>query len=192
VLLAYGCIESIPLIEEPEEETPQVVCKNVTEKVPAEFEECQDVAYTEQVCDRRELNYTISLAPIVHFCQIDGDCGGQPLSTCTGCVKAMTRCTMTIHNTEEKKSGSWSVGANFTVTGSVFSREPVTKTIEPGEGAAFDFQHFYSPGTPINSASCELFIKDKALIDECHEETRSKVECSNVTKMVSIQKEVCE
>ena len=193
ILLVFGCVGSPvgapPAQEETEDEK---TCRTVTEMVPRMVEECGEVSYTEEDCGKRELEYNTSMNPISHLCWIDGDCGGKPLSTCVDCTKAATRCTMLITNQDEKKSGTWSVGANFSLGNSLFARDPVTKTIEPGETEEFDFQHFYDPGKPINSATCELFIIDAAEVDDCVQITRTRQECSNVTKNVEVEKQVCE
>ncbi len=193
MIMAVGCVSPPPIpvpgIEEPEEEK---VCRTVFEEVPGQVEECEEIQYTEEECGRRELEYLSSEAPIVHLCMLDGECGGKSLAGCTSCQKAMTRCTMIIHNLDLDKAGAWSVGANFTLGTSVFSRDPVTKTIGPNETEAFDFQHFYTPGLPMNSATCELFIKETAVVEDCQDITRTRMECANVTKLVIVEKEVCE
>ena len=193
MLLAFGCIE-IPVSQGPgpEEQAPEKVCRTVHEEVPTEMEECGEVSYTEEVCEKRTLNYSINKPPIIHLCQIDGDCGGKPLSECRTCAKAMTRCSIELTNEEENKAGTWSVSANFYVDDAIFKRDPVTKTVEPGETVQFDFQHFYVPGDPIDSATCQLDVVKEAVIDDCYDVTRTRTECSNVTKITIVQKEVCE
>jgi hypothetical protein len=168
ILLVFGCV-STPIGAPPEQESTEETektCRTVTENVPKLVEECGEVAYTEEDCGKRELEYNTSMNPISHLCWIDGECGGKALSTCTDCLKAATRCTLLITNNDEKKSGTWVVGANFSLGNSLFARDPVTKTIEPGETAEFDFQHFYDPGKPINSATCDVFIVDKSFIEQ--------------------------
>ncbi len=196
ILLVFGCVGSpieLPIPqEEPTPQEPAQVCRTVTDLVPQVTEECGEVAYTEEDCGKRMLEYNTSMNPITHLCWIDGDCGGKPLSTCVSCLKAVTRCTLLLTNNDEKKSGTWTVGANFTKGTSLFSRDPITKTIGPGETGVFDFQHFYDPGKPINSANCALFVKKKAEVDDCVQITRSRQECSNVTKNVEVQRQVCD
>ncbi len=193
MIMAIGCVSPPPLpvpgFEEPEEE---IECRTVFEEVPGLVEECEEVQYTEEVCGRRALEYISTEAPIVHLCMLDGECGGKSLAGCKYCQKAMTRCTMIIHNLDPKKSGAWTVGANFSLDGAVFSRDPVMKTIDPNETESFDFQHFYTPGVPINSATCKLFVIEEAVVDDCQDITRAREECANVTKLVIVEKEVCE
>jgi hypothetical protein len=197
ILLVFGCtgspVELPSLPSEPQDtQQSEEVCRTVTEMVPAQVEECGEVAYTEEECGKRTLNFTSEVAPTTHLCMIDGDCGGKPISECTACAKAATRCTMTITNDDEKKSGVWSVASNFTLGNSVFVRDPVTKTIDPGESEEFDFQHFYVPGFPINTATCQVFLMEEAEVDDCIQVTHTREECYNVTKQVSVDREVCE
>lgn len=197
VLLVFGCVgtpEELPGVDDSDggpQETGQT-CRTVIDLVPQTVEECGEVSYTEEDCGKRELEYNSSMNPVTHLCWIDGDCGGKPLSTCTSCLKAATRCTMLITNLDGKKTGTWTVKANFSVRNSLFSRDPVTKTIGPGETGVFDFQHFYDPGKPINSATCSLFITESAEVDDCVQITRSRYECENVTKDVEVERQVCE
>ena len=198
ILLVFGCVgptSDLPIVDDngggTQQETGQN-CRTVVDTVPEIVEDCGEVSYTEEDCGTRALEYNTSMNPITHLCWIDGDCGGKPLSTCTSCLKAATRCTMKITNLDEKKSGTWTVKANFTARNSLFSRDPVTKTIGPGETGVFDFQHFYDPGKPINSATCKLFITKAAEVDDCVQITRTRQECFNVTQNVEVEREVCE
>ncbi len=190
--LAFGCLGSdsgIPIIEPPQQEP---VCHTVTEMVPVVIEECGEVAYTEEVCERRELEYNTSMASISHICSLsDEGCGGTNLSNCSSCSKAVTRCTLEITNLDKRKSGEWTVGATFVSGKATFSREPITKTIDPEESQFFDFQQFYDPGAPINSATCKLVVTDVPVVEDCQDVTKTRNDCSNVTKMVEVSKEVC-
>jgi hypothetical protein len=195
ILLIYGCVGSPIELPEPQEQTPvqpSQVCRTVIDLVPQTVEECGDVSYTEEDCGKRALEYNTSMNPVTHLCWIDGECVGKPLSTCVSCLKAATRCTLLLTNNDPKKSGTWSVGANFTIGNSLFSRDPVTKTIGPGETGVFDFQHFYDPGKPINSANCVLFVTKAAEVDDCVQVTRTRQECTNITTNVEVERQVCE
>ena len=194
MLLVFGCAGApiLPLEEEAEEGTKEKECRTVQEEVPTEVEECGEIAYTEEVCDKRILEYTTKKPPIAHFCMLDGVCGGKALSTCTACAKAMTRCGLNITNEDTNKDGTWKVGATFYVDGAKFKRDPITKTIGPGETVNFDFQHFYVPGKPIDSATCDIYVIEEAIIDDCQDVTRTRMECINVTKTVTVDREVCE
>jgi len=98
---------------------------------------------------------------------------------------------MVITNNDDR-SGTWTVGANYSLGDSGFIKDPITHTIGPNESATFDFHQIYVPGYPVNSASCELYIMDEPIIDDCHEETRIKRDCTNVTTFVTVEREVCE
>lgn len=191
-LFIAGCIEA-PVLPEPLKPAtkPSVTCRNVTEQVPITKEECSDVSYTEQVCVKRKLNYTKSLSVPSHLCIGDGKCVGEPLSECTFCTKAMTRCIMTITNKDPKRTGTWTVKANYTLGNSGFEKEGITKIIGPNESATFDFHQIYIPGYPTFSATCILFVADEPVIDECHEETSLKKVCKNVTSYTTREKQVC-
>lgn len=189
--MIFGCVSETPAQPQGTSQVQQN-CRIVQETVPVVVEECGDISYTEQVCERRNLLFeTVETAPI-HICALSSEiCGGAPLSSCASCRNAMTRCSMYIKNTNSK-TGQWTVGANFSIRNAVFAREPVTKTIAPNETILFDFQQFYDPGEPINSASCKIFIISPAILDDCREITRTKLDCVNVTKMATVEKEVCD
>ena len=189
-LLVAGCLvpPDMPFVpKEPEKE-----CRTVTEEVPVVEEECGDVSYTEQVCELRDLRYTATELPVTHLCISDGVCNGQPLGDCQGCSQAMSRCVLQIKNEETQKSGSWTVGANYSLGNSGFIKDPITATIGPGEVYSFDFNQIYNPGQPINSASCVLFVISDPILEECHEVTRTRQECNDVTNVRIIEREVCE
>lgn len=192
-LLAFGCVgveQMVPTITE--EPIKKQDCKTIFEMEPVTTEECGDVSYTEEVCERRELEYNISLLPISHICSLsDNGCSGKVLATCASCTKAVTRCEMTITNLDPKKSGDWTVGATFISGKATFSREPLTKNIDPLESEKFDFQQFYDPGTPINSAECKLFVSDIPIVDDCKGVTKTRRDCTNVTTMIQVSKEIC-
>ncbi len=189
VLLVAGCVS--PLGVPSPEQQPGKVCRNVTVQKPVVREECSQVQSTQEVCGLKKLAYAVSERPKADLCIIDGNCVGQPLSECPACTIAMTRCTLTITNGDAQKSGTWRVGANFTLTNAGFDKEPITRTIKPNESGVFDFQQIYGPGDPINSATCNIFIMDEAVVEDCHQETRPGTECRNVTTMTPVTTQVC-
>ncbi len=194
ILIIAGCVSTpseggqTPPPSQPGGKT----CRTVTEEVPVVKEECGPVSYTEQVCGIRKLNYSFKLLPKVDLCIGDGSCTGNPLGDCQACSKAMTRCIMEITNLEPQKTGLWSVGANYTLGSAGFLKDPIIHTIGPNQTAQFDFNQIYTPGQPINSASCSLFVLSEPTIEDCHEETRSRQDCRNVTRTTQVQREVCE
>lgn len=192
VMFLFGCAAPIELPFEPPPLEPEKECRMVTEERPFAGEECTNISYTEQVCEKRKLDYISAEPPVVHLCIADGPCVGSPLSECPACAKAMTRCMMVITNNDEDKSGTWRVGAEYTLGDAGFVKDPITQTIGPKESATFDFHQIYVPGQPVHSASCELYVIDEPILDDCHQETRLKRECANVTKYILVEKEVCE
>ncbi len=191
-IFLVGCAGPIELPPEQPPGEEERRCTTVTEQVPFIEEECANVSYTEQVCERKKLQYTSTSLPRVDLCISEGPCSGKPLSECPGCLNAMTRCQLVLTNNDESKSGSWTVGADFTIGNFGFVKDPITHTIGPKESATFDFHQIYNPGYPINSALCELYVLKEPVVDVCHEETRTRHECTNVTKYTTVEKEVCE
>lgn len=167
-------------------------CRTVTEVRPVLQEECGNFSYTEPVCGVRKLNYSLTWHPGVDLCISDGVCVGQPLGDCQACTKAMSRCILEITNNELQKSGTWTVGANYTLGKAAFLKDPISMEIGPGESAKFDFNQIYNPGSPISSAVCALFVASEPTVDDCHEETRVRSECKNVTTNTTVEREVCQ
>ncbi|MDD5339848.1 MAG: hypothetical protein PHV13_01220 [Candidatus ainarchaeum sp.] len=189
MLLFAGCtMPAVPLITNNQ---TQQTCHMVTEQKPVTTEQCGEVSTTEQVCGIRKLPYDATVLPRIDLCILDGMCVGKPLSDCPACSNAMTRCTLIIENEDPQKSGTWTVGANYTLRNSGFNKDPITATIKPNETFAFDFQQMYVPGDPVTSAICNIYILSEATVDDCHDETRTKSECRNVTTMSTVQRQVC-
>jgi len=195
ILLLAGCVsppQEVTPEPQPEPPTHEETCRMVDEYVPVVTEQCGPVEYTEEVCGQRTLKFTATELPKVNLCVADGPCVGYELSTCKTCSKAMTRCTMVIENEDATASGTWTVAANFTLGDSGFNREPITQTIGPGQTATFDFQQIYVLSYPITSAGCDLAASDAPIIEDCHQETRTRTVCENVTTQKTVQREVCE
>lgn len=192
-LLAAGCV-SPPAGEAPQQQVPEKnkTCRMVSDEVPVTKEECGDVSFTEEVCSLRKLNYSATTLPRVDLCIGDGGCTGKPLGDCAGCSKAMTRCVMRISSLEAQKSGTWVVGANYTLGNSGFEKDPISKTIGPNETADFDFNQIYTPGYPTNSASCTLAVVSEPTVEACVGHTKVETECKNVTRTESRERQVCE
>jgi len=190
LLLLAGCA-ALPL--QPETGEPVLkVCRNVSEQKPVIIEKCGEVSTTEQVCGARKLPYDATRLPRIDLCIMDGPCVGRPLSECDSCTNAMTRCTLVIENEDAQKAGTWTVAANYTFGNFGFNKDPITAVIKPNETFAFDFQQIYAPGHPVTSAICNISVVAEAVVDDCHEETRTKTECKNVTANATILTEVCE
>lgn len=194
-LLMAGCVQPpvvTPQEQEQVEEQEEEVCSTITEDVPTVVEVCEDVEYTDQVCGKRELDYTVTNVPKVDLCVRDGPCVGLPLRNCTSCSKAMTRCVLIVKNDDLKKSGTWSVSADYSVQGAGFIKEPIAQEIRPNESFAFDFFQIYVPEQPLTSATCKLWVDKAPVIDDCHEETTIKEVCENVTTVDKVTKTVCQ
>ncbi len=164
----------------------------VVDEVPETKEQCSDVSFTEPSCGVRLLNYSITRLPKVDLCISDGECLGKPLGDCQNCVKAMTRCVMRVQSLEPQKTGTWSVGANFSFVNYGFEKEPITRTIGPNQSADFDFNQIYTVNYPVNSAVCNLAVISEPLIEECVQVSRTRTDCRNVTTTKSVPREVCE
>lgn len=178
---------------EPGQGTPQKTCRMVDEQVPVTVQNCTNISFTEQVCTKKKLAYTATLAPQNDLCIEDGDCVGKHISNCAStCQRIMSRCILTLQNLDPELAGKWKVGANFTLTDSAFIKTPVSATIEPNMSYAFDFHQIYTPQTwPVTTATCNLYVMEEAVVDDCHDETRLDQKCEDLTTYETRQKQVC-
>ncbi len=195
ILMLAGCVTPPQqVITPPQNQTPthQETCRMVDQSVPVVTEQCGNVSYTEQVCGKRELPFTVVELPSVNLCVADGPCVGHDLGECKTCTKAMTRCVWAIENKDPAATGTWTVGANFTLGAFGFNKDPISQTIAPNQTATFDFFQMYMVSQPITSAVCHLAVAETAIVDDCHGETRQAVECQNVTTQKTVQTQVCE
>lgn len=103
----------------------------------------------------------------------------------------MMRCILTLQSNEDSEAGTITVGANFTLPGGAFLKEPISKTFNQGTSHAFDFYQIYGPGKPINSADCDLYVIGTPTVNECIDITKIESDCKSVTKIEKIQTEVC-
>lgn len=195
MIVAVGCISMTapqgPAT--PGTETPNKTCHMATIQTPVTSEQCDDVTFTDQVCGKRKLNYTTSYSPRVDLCVEDGTCVGKPVGECpTPCTKVMSRCIMTIENRDSAKSGTWIVGATFSIKNAGFIKEPITQYIGPGQKGAFDFYQIYAASGALNTATCNLTIKSEPFIDDCHDEARIRRNCQNITTFKTTQQQVCQ
>ena len=120
-----------------------------------------------------------------------GSCFGQNPQFCTPCDSATTRCIMNITNNENVNSGQWFVGANFTWLKVVTTKVPISKEIRPGQQDSFDFSQIYNPGLHGDVAICSVYITQVPQISDCHQETRQRTDCQNVTTYRNVSREVC-
>ncbi len=197
-ILLIGCVspelEEQPT-EEPEESqqpnTPE--CKMVTITEPYVETVCWNVTYTEEVCKIKSLKFLASSVEETHLCTKDGNCVGKPLSDCFHvCEGAMKRCKMNITNLDERYSGVWVVGANFSIDGSGFIKEPQRLEIPAGKTKTFDFTQLYALNTGGNSMKCSLYLLETPKVEDCKLVGREATECEEVTKHRKVEKEICE
>ncbi|MBI5046574.1 hypothetical protein HZC07_02480, partial [Candidatus Micrarchaeota archaeon] len=184
-LLFLGCTGTSPSTNVSSDHTN---CRLVDQSTPVTKQECSDLSTTEPICSFRKVNYTSSLAPRIDLCASDA-CTGNPLGSCPNCSWAMSRCKMNVTNTDSK-SATWTVAANFSLGKYGVIKQPISQTIDPNQSYIFDFYLMYSPGTPINSASCNLAVVSDPTVQDCIQQTRKTTECKNVTTMVIVQKQV--
>jgi len=192
--LFFGCIsflgENAPIQPEP---TPE--CRTIIVSEPYAAQECQNVSLMEEVCQTRELNYTLSDVQKTYLCTEEGLCVDYyPNGSCAiyYCSKGMTRCNINLTNDDPQKTGDWSVSANFTVDGATFGKNPVMKTLLPGESANFNFEQFYVMDINQKKADCEVFVSSPSKIRDCSFVTKISEQCTNITKYKDTEKEVCQ
>ena len=192
--LFFGCIS---FMEDAAPIQPNITktCRTIIVQEPYLAEDCQNVSKMEEVCKVRELNYSMSEINKTWLCSeknlcvnyfIDGSCIQYY------CSKGMTRCYMNITNTDSQKSGDWAVSANFTIDGATFGKNPIKKTLLPGESAVFNFEQFYLMDLNQNKATCELYVSTPAKIRDCDFITKITELCQNTTKYKDVEKQVCE
>jgi len=188
ILLVAGCVSSP---SGPQPASNESNCRNVSAQVPYQESNCTNVSITTQVCGSRALPYRMVNITRIDLCVSDGSCTGLPLSQCNACSRAMTRCGVIITNDDTNESGTWVVGANFTVSGGGFINNPVSKSLDPNESFEFDFQQMYTLGPSPSSATCDVFLVSAPKADDCHDVTRMETECTNVTAYNSTETQVC-
>ncbi len=188
ILLVAGCVSS-PSGQPSASNASN--CTNVSTQVPYQESNCTNLSVTTQVCGTRALQYHMVNVTRIDLCVSDGSCTGLPLSQCTACSRAMTRCGLIITNDDANESGTWVVGANFTVSGGGFINNPVSKSLAPNQSSEFDFQQMYTLGPSPNSATCDVFLVSAPIVDDCHGETRMQTECTNVTVYNETETQIC-
>jgi len=194
-IILFGCLgQTSPESSNQESNEPEgQECHFVTTQVPVTEEKCEDVSFTEPICETRALNYTITPLSQTDICISGESCVGQSVYTCfSNCRKVMTRCVLIITNDDKIHSGSWTVGANYTIGNYGFIKDPIIQVIKPGESSTFDFHQIYTLGVPPTTAQCNVYLVTPAVIEDCYEVTRTTQECVDVTTYVDEQTEVCE
>jgi hypothetical protein len=170
-------------------------CKTVVTQEPYNKTQCQNVSKMDEVCVNRELNYTLSPTVKTDICVSSDLCvNPYPGGGCATyyCSKGQTRCRANLTNLDPQKSGTWSVGANFTMGGSVFGKDPVVETLLPGSTVPIDFQMLYNMDVNQVRPSCVVFVKSSPIIQDCNFITRITEDCQNVTEYKNVEKQVCQ
>jgi hypothetical protein len=190
----FGCIS---FLEETAPIQPNVskTCRTVIVQEPYMAKDCQNVSKMEEVCQIRELNYTQTDVTKIWLCTekdlcVDYFANGS--CAVNYCSKGMTRCNLNITNTDPQKSGEWVVNANFTIDGSTFGKNPIKKTLFPGDSANFNFEQFYLMDLNQKKAECEIFVSVPARIQDCSFITKIIEQCQNTTQFKDVEKQVCE
>ena len=191
----FGCISNLtPPIQPPaQNETAQ--CKTVTVREPFTSEVCQNVSKMEQVCATKELNYSLSAINKTIQCSERNLCVFyDPNGSCAVfyCSKGMARCRITLKNLDSQKAGTWALGANFTLDGSVFEKGSEKKTLFPNESAVFDFYQFYTMDSNQKNADCDIFVTEPAKLQDCISVSKPAMECQNVTQYKEVSTQVCQ
>jgi len=199
ILLLFGCLMPVspPSVNQTQNDSNATFgCKKVVSEQPYTEKVCQNVSKMEEVCENRELNY--SLAPVEknfvcienNLCMDRGQDGTCYYSLCS---KGMTRCRSNITNLDAQKTGVWSVAANFSFeSGAIFKKNPITNTLLPNETSVLDFEQSYEMGLNQSKPDCAIYITVPAKLQDCNFITKLVESCANVTKNRTIEKEVCE
>jgi len=194
-LLLFGCLntEVTPAPEGVPELTPPANCHIVTLTEPYTEEVCWNVTYTQEVCEYKALEFSVSSVHKLDLCTVDGDCVGKELSACPHtCTGAMKRCRMNVTNLNPDKAGVWAVGANFTLDNAGFIKDPVDSYLQPGETWTFDFTQLYTIGLGGSSMDCDMYLVSTPTVEFCHQVGKDDVECQERTLYRTIEREVCE
>ena len=190
----FGCI-ALPSTQSQNGTNVSHGCKTVTSSEPYSESVCQNVSTMEEICQTKELNYTLVKDTQTDFCLENNLCtylysnGTCAISLCS---KGMSRCKANLTNLDTQKSGTWDVAANFTFDNAVFAQNPITKTILPKEQEIFDYSLFYDIGLGQEKPICLIYVKTPAKLQDCNYVTTIERQCANETKFKTIDTEVCD
>ncbi len=190
----FGCIS---LMEEAPPLQPDVTpsCKTVIMQEPYTAVSCQNVSKMEEVCDTKQLNYSLVETNKTYLCAEKELCVAHYSNgTCAikYCSKGMTRCIANLTNLDPQKSGTWIVAATFGLDGVEVQKNPESRTLLPGESALLDFTQFYDMDINQKTATCKIFVSTPAKVQACSFITKIQEECRNVTEYKEVEKTVCE
>ena len=193
----FGCLSQIQPSTNQSQANATPSCRTVITQVPYTESVCQNVSKMEQVCANKELNYSLSGINMTFICVEQTLCvnylqNGSCAPLSLYCSKGMTRCRATLINLDDQKAGIWSVGANFTLDGSVFGKNPESVTLLPNVSYVFDFEQFYEMDINQKKASCSIFVSSPAILQDCNYITTMTESCQNQTKYKETEKQVCD
>lgn len=191
IILSAGCVV---LPSGPPDETnisTPKTCRIIQTDQPVTTQECTNYTQTTTNCDDRPMNYSIIAFSENTLCTTGGSCANELLESCSKCSVAVSRCIMTIKSDEKKETGTITVGANFTLPGGAFIKEPISKTFNHGANHTFDFYQIYNLEKPIITAKCNLYVIGTPTVKECKDITKIESDCKPVTRIEKIQTEVC-
>lgn len=196
-LVLFGCLTPEATPPPPGVPTPQSPslpgCKMVTITEPYQVTECWNLTFTEEVCDRKALEYAVSAVHTLDLCTQDSDCVGKQLVECPRtCEGAMKRCRMNVTNLDDANAGVWVAQANFTIDNLGFEKEPTSAFILPGETFTFDYTQLYKLGLYGSSMECTMGLVSTPVAEVCHLEGRETTQCDEVTRYKTVEREVCE
>jgi hypothetical protein len=196
LIALFGCL--MPVSSQAQNRTQENTttdCKVVVTQEPFTEEICQNVSKMEEVCENRELNYSLAAVEKNFVCLEDSLCMDRgPDGVCYYklCSKGMTRCRSNITNLDPQKTGVWGVAANFSFdSGTLFEKNPVSKTLFPNETRALDFEQSYEMDLNQKKPSCTIFVKTPAKLQDCNFITKLIENCINTTKNKTVEKTVC-
>ncbi len=187
MILGFGCVN-----QSQSSTDKKLDCTIVTKSVPEQKVQCGNFSYTEQVCENLAIPYQLSPTEKSDLCTDSGNCFGENFSRCSPCQSATTRCSVVVTNTDPLYSGEFIIGASFESNGLNVSREPLRKRIQFNSSEKFDFYYSYGSKSLNRAASCNLFVISSPTTFGCHQETRTREECKNITETKLVQSEVCK
>jgi|GEM_PF-2008423 len=193
--ILFGCLSTPfqnPLPSLQPNATPS--CNTVVTQEPYQGQVCQNITKSDEVCAIRELNYSLGRVTKTELCTDNSLCVNRlPDGTCVTsyCSQGMTRCMANLSNLDAQKSGTWYVGANFSIDGTVFDKNPIKADLLPLETQVMDFDLSYSMDINQKKPVCAIFIGTPARIQDCSLVARTVVDCQNVTQYRNVSKEVC-
>lgn len=187
LILFFGCTS---VQEQQDNTTNQPICKSIIKQQTVTRMDCQNISKTSTICDERLMNYSTLSLTKSNICTA-GACAGYALYDCMDCSAAMTRCILTVKSGESVVTGTIEMEAEFTFPSGSFIKNPVSKTIKPGQNATFDFYQSYSLSTQFSTPECDIYLTEDPLVEECTDVTTYESICTPVTVTEPVETIVC-